>query len=70
MSECRDFHFLLIKSYGLFPDLPIVFRENSENNRIGNIVRKIFRTSKFKDDHEILRFPFFAVFGTLFSIDN
>ena len=48
----------------------MVFGENRESNRIENIIRKILRASKFEYDHELLRFPFFAVFGTLFLIEN
>ena len=48
----------------------MIFWENGESNRIGIIVTKIFRPYRFEYDHELLRFPFFAVFGTIFSIDN
>ena len=44
--------------------------KNGESNRICNIVTNIFRPYRFEYDHKLLRFPFSAVFGTLFSIDN
>ena len=66
ISDCQDFYFLLIQSYGQFPDLTIVFCEKRENNRVGIMIGKLDRLLKFENDHEFLKFPFYAVFGFLF----
>ena len=70
ITDCRDFYFLLIQSYGQFPDLPIVFCEKRENNKVGNMIRKLNRLLKFVNYHEFSKLPFYAVFEFLFRNEN